>query len=199
MQEDQEEEVWRNGTGKTFAEWMSANGDGPRIQGAFIKKMFGEKLGGSFHCCTIQEYTQHLDNPGPDMKKFKYVVQTTFKTDGCDTQCLVFNTRKARKKDKSDTKTFRELALSARMKKKKQASVPLPEAAYFKKIIGVDLGERYAGGFVCKDVDLYDFSKQVVQYNGTIKNLVIKTAALNRPTHLFQQTMETTKLAHVST
>jgi hypothetical protein len=59
-----------------------------------------------------------------------------------------------------------------------------------KKIVGVDFGETFAGGFVCKDISRYqvDEDKKSLNYKDArrVVNLKIKTSALNEPTRRFQ-------------
>lgn len=163
-------------------------------QGEFIKYILGDKLGGRFLCNTIGEYlelqkTENFDRTKPASKRDKYVLLTTFQTDGFSIQCLVKDVTKPKKPDLSSTLSYTQQALQI-TRRKYPKSDDLPNKANVTKIVGVDFGETYAGGFVCKEFSGYrkNTSTGNVDYDKEkpITNLKIKTSALNEPTKLFQ-------------
>jgi hypothetical protein len=55
------------------------------------------------------------------------------------------------------------------------------------KVVGIDFGETYAAGVVCKDIGGYQEETGKLLYSGNVTNLTIKTKALNEPGRLYRK------------
>ena len=135
-------------TGLTKEQWLTNGNQGMREpQGSFLKAIFGPQLGGNFKC---GHTGQVLDN----QDQYRYLLKTSFKTDGFSVQCHVLDLKRPKKPTfvpKGDVMTLAKL----NPRSKKETPVDLPLNHSFSKIIGVDFGQTYAGGFVCKDYPSY--------------------------------------------
>jgi hypothetical protein len=82
-------------------------------------------------------------------------------------------------------------------RRKYPKSDDLPDKSSVKKIVGVDFGETFAGGFVCKDLSSYqvDEDKKSLNYKDAsrVVNLKTKTSALNEPTRRLQNWLNNEK------
>ena len=144
--------------------------------------------------------------------------KTSFKTDGFSVQCIVFDTCTEKIKAFKRSNVDPVAGSKFKPRRSKEPQAPLPpqnEIKKIKNIIGVDFGEKYAGGFVCKNFEDYkvkenrsmahevreDTLNDNVNDLGskksccTINNLKIKTAALSEPTRLFRNFLEHAKNA----
>ena len=175
-------------------EWLKKSGACPKDPGKFIKHIFGDKLGGRFNCNTITDYIDLKKDPkynpsNPHLKRNKYVLQTTFQTNGISVQCLVKDVTKPKKGNLESDLSFMDQS-KVFTRRKYPESDDLPEKSKVEKIVGVDFGETFAGGFVCKDISSYqvDEDKKSLNYKDAsrVVNLKIKTSALNEPTKRFQ-------------
>jgi hypothetical protein len=154
-------------------------------QGRFLKFLFGDQLGGRFDCSLIDELG--TDRCG------RYILRTSFLCDGFSIKCLVIDRQKLAPTElPPSTKTFLEQA-NELTRRKKPISDPLPQDGEIQKIIGVDFGETFTGGFVCKDLSQYSSGTLRYNVNGILKNLKLKTSALNEPTRMFQNWLNHTK------
>jgi hypothetical protein len=184
-----------------------------------LKFLFGDALGGDFKCADTNQYIKR----NPDLlfsaqKKnlARYLLKTAFKTDGFSVQCIVFDTCSVKIKVSKSSNVDPVAASKVKPRRVKEPQTALPpqkEINEFKNIIGVDFGEKYAGGFVCKDFKDYQVKengsmayekflhvysknhKSIRRVYSTVNNLKIKTAALNEPTRLFRNFLEHAKNA----
>ena len=131
--------------------------------------------------------------------KYRYLLKTSFKTDGFSVQCHVLDLKLPKKNVRIAKGDVMELA-KLNPKSKKETPTALPDDYCFTKIIGVDFGQTYAGGFVCKDFKSYSVdgsstSKSTIGYeiDGIIRNLKIKSSALSEPTRLYQNFLKQAK------
>ena len=223
-------EMLERATGISMDNWLTDNqGRGIKEpQGSFLKFLFGDALGGDFKCADTKQYMER--NPNPDFSAEKkniarYLLKTAFKTDGFSVQCIVFDTcsKKIKVFKSSNVDPVAGSKFKPRRSKEPQTALPPQnEINGFKNIIGVDFGEKYAGGFVCNNFKDYHGKKDgsmayEVKENGsmanentlndnvndlgskkscsTINNLKIKTAALSEPIRLFRNFLEHAKNA----
>lgn len=131
-------------------------------------------------------------------KRFQYVLCTSIRTNGLDLHCLVYNLNRPAKKEKQASgKSIIEQAKSLRKRNKfERSETPIlsPEQLKNLKIIGIDFGEVYAAGAVCKDMESYTAQEEhadketKLNYNpnGILRNLKIKTAALAEPSRNYR-------------
>jgi len=147
--------------------------------------LFGEELGGRFKCSTV-------DGLGSS-KCERHILRTSFLCDGFSVKCLVTDRKKtAPIQPTPSSKSWLDQAQELTRRKRPQSN-PLPSKDKIKKIIGVDFGETFTGGFVCKDFELYNEQPFGYRDKGNLQNLTLKSSALNEPTRLFQNWLNHTK------
>ena len=156
-------EMLENATGISKENWLTDNrGRGMKEpQGSFLKFLFGDALGGDFKCADTKQYMER--NPNQDFSAEKkniarYLLKTAFKTDGFSVQCIVFDTCTEKIKAFKRSNVDPVDGSKFKPRRSKEPQTPLPpqnEINEFKNIIGVDFGEKYAGGFVCKNFEDY--------------------------------------------
>ena len=123
------------------------------------------------------------------------MLRTTIVTNGFSIGCLVTDTKTLKPKAASPTQLSLIDQAKAFTRRKRPQSDILPQdwKLKVKKIIGVDFGETFSGGFSMKNVADYSVdSKGELSYDSKafIHNLAIKSTALNEPTRSFQNWLE---------
>ena len=208
--------VVSHGSGKNPASgesWLDSSSQAMvQPQGSFWKLIFGNKLGGNcsiiiiysdilgrFKCSHIGEYMENQSKPTPkETKEFRYVLGTSIVTNGFSVSCLVRDLKTLKPKATLDSTLSLIDQAKALRRRKRPTSDCLPDdwKSKVKKIIGIDFGETYSGGFCLKNMESYSKDENgslAYDAKGWIHNLVIKTKALTEPTRRYQKWLESAK------
>lgn len=111
--------------------------------------------------------------------------------------CLVVDSQTAAENPKTlSTKSVLEQSKMFRKSTTKMAADAVTQMDLEKasKVIGIDFGERYAVGAVCKSIPNYHVNNDGhLDYDGTIVNLKVSNAALAQPTRKFSKWLQSIK------
>ena len=122
------------------------------------------------------------------------MLRSAIRTNGFDLEILVSNTNQkaASPARASELTLLQEAKLQTRRKRIKSDTLTPDQRADCQRIIGIDFGEKYAAGVVCKKLASYgNDGEGNLTYDpkedaeGHIRFLTIKTAALSQPTREF--------------
>lgn len=183
------------GSDISLKNWKSKDPDLISYPGTLWKFLFGESLGGR-SCCKISEHVEGLvSTSNVDMKKNRYILLTTIRTNGFAVDAMVVDTLKPKTRASAPIAECPLVGCEKKRKRARMQSDVVTPADFenAKTVVGVDAGEVFAIGACAKSLRCYSVDER--GHLGQIEdayvtNLGIKTKALFEPEHLHKRWLE---------